>query len=197
MLSDHVIESLQDKQLCKKINEHDVIFLYHSPTSTFWYFTDSVKNISVDMLNMLSREYAILYNCKRICSVSEQSSADNNSTNTNTNANSNKTYIGTAKSFTTFKNYRVNKDKQSSDNTVNKAYDKFTHYRYQGSLINYSTYKSDREQKTRLETTYLSWMVYKKILEDNKSKEIDINYKDTDNNTNETVNIGIVKPNCE
>ena len=186
VLSEYETNSLQDKQLGKKIKGHDVIFLYHTPTATFWYFTDSVKNMNIDMLNMLSREYAIQYNCKSICSVSEPPKQSEN-----TNTPTNKTYIGSPKSFTTFKNYRVGKDKQSVDTTAYKAYDKFTHYRYQGSLINFSNYKSEREQKNKLETAYLSWMVYKKILEENKIKE------DNSINNIERAHCDIIKPKCE
>ena len=162
VLSEIDLLHLQTKFTRETTPTGDIILTYHKQTEAFWYYANNLKDVYYDMLEAVSRKFAIEHNCKQICltkepntSEADTSEAANTSKAANTSEAANASEAAALSSlslkkpiFAKFKKYNTGGKGANANYSVGSPVtEQAHHFRYKGKLYDYEELIKEREIK--------------------------------------------------
>ena len=148
---------------------------YDKETDTFCYYTDSLKDVSYDILETVARKFVIDYDCKMICLQTDVDNKkdsdvakDKKSTDINT-LESNILNQHVQSVFAKFKKYNTGgKGAAPNFNSAVKVFEQMNHFRYKGKLHDYEETQKKYQPPIVDDKPILDYASYKKLLEKEK-----------------------------
>ena len=184
-ISDEELSGLRSKFVREHVKDNvDVVMTFDKETDSFCYYTDSLKDVSYDILETVARKFVIDYDCKMICLQTDvennddgakdsdgakdkiSDDIDNNNINT-TESNILNQHVHSV--FAKFKKYNTGgKGAASNFNSAVKVFEQMNHFRYKGKLHDYEETQKKYQPTIVDGNPMLDYASYKKLLEKEK-----------------------------
>ena len=175
-ISDEELSGLRSKFVREHVKDNvDVVLTFDKETDTFCYYTDSLKDVSYDILETVARKFVIDYDCKMICLQTDVDNKedsdvakDKKSTDINTlESNILNQHVQTV--FAKFKKYNTGgKGAAPNFNSAVKVFEQMNHFRYKGKLHDYEETQKKYQPPIVDDKPILDYASYKKLLEKEK-----------------------------